>query len=51
MQARARLGASPLRWLFEKSAGVWAKASADRLRWRGLLSAGVEQELWGIALA
>src|SRR6266567_6659897 len=36
MQARARLGASPLRWLFEKSAGVWAKASADRLRWMAL---------------
>ncbi|MFL5263697.1 MAG: transposase domain-containing protein, partial [Anaeromyxobacteraceae bacterium] len=35
-QARARLGPSPLRWLFERCAEVWAKGSADRLRWRGL---------------
>ena len=41
-QARARLGASPLRWLFEKCAEVWAKASADRLRWRGLAVYGVD---------
>lgn len=42
MQARARLGASPLRWLFEKCAEVWAKASADRHRWRGLAVFGVD---------
>ncbi len=41
-QARARLGASPLRWLFEKCAAAWAKASADRLRWRGLAVYGVD---------
>jgi len=41
-QARARLGASPLRWLFEKCAEAWAKASADRLRWRGLAVYGVD---------
>lgn len=42
MQARARLGPSPLKWLFEKCAGVWAKRSADRLRWRGLAVYGVD---------
>ncbi|HZZ84641.1 MAG TPA: IS4 family transposase [Anaeromyxobacteraceae bacterium] len=42
MQARARLGASPLRWLFEKCAGEWAKASAERLHWRGLAVYGVD---------
>lgn len=41
-QARARLGPSPLRWLFEKCAEAWAKASADRLRWRGLAVYGVD---------
>jgi hypothetical protein len=41
-QARARLGASPLRWLFEKCSEAWAKASADRLRWRGLAVYGVD---------
>jgi hypothetical protein len=42
MQARARLGESPLRWLFEKCAEAWARASADRLRWRGLAIYGVD---------
>jgi hypothetical protein len=42
MQARARLGPSPLKWLFEKCAEVWAKRSADRLRWRGLAVYGVD---------
>jgi Insertion element 4 transposase N-terminal/Transposase DDE domain len=42
MQARARLGASPLRWLFERCAEAWAKASADRLRWRGLAVYGLD---------
>jgi hypothetical protein len=42
VQARARLGESPLRWLFEKCAEAWATASADRLRWRGLAIYGVD---------
>jgi hypothetical protein len=33
--ARMRLGAAPMRWLFERSGRTWAHASADRLRWRG----------------
>lgn len=41
-QARARLGPSPLRWLFEKCAEAWAKASANRRRWRGLAVYGVD---------
>lgn len=42
MQARSRLGESPLRWLFERCAEAWAKASADRLRWRGLAVYGLD---------
>lgn len=42
MQAKARLGAGPLRWLFEKTAELWAKSSAARLRWRGLAVYGVD---------
>jgi hypothetical protein len=35
-QARSRLGPEPLEWLFNKSAGVWAHASARTDEWRGL---------------
>ena len=36
VQARDRLGAEPLAWLFHATAAVWANASADEHRWRGL---------------
>lgn len=35
-QARARLGAEPMEWLFLRTAEEWANRSADRDRWRGL---------------
>lgn len=35
-QARQRLGAAPLRWLFETSGAKWARESASELHWRGL---------------
>jgi len=35
-QARARLGAEPLEWLFLRTAETWAGASADVDRWRKL---------------
>jgi Insertion element 4 transposase N-terminal/Transposase DDE domain len=35
-QARSRLGAEPMEWLFERTASEWATKSADRNRWRGL---------------
>ncbi|MBA3540037.1 MAG: IS4 family transposase, partial [Deltaproteobacteria bacterium] len=35
-QARIRLGADPMEWLFLRSAEQWGGASADRDRWRGL---------------
>lgn len=35
-QARSRLGAEPMEWLFLRSADEWGHASADRDRWRGL---------------
>jgi len=41
-QARARLGAEPMEWLFERTATEWAVASADRDRWRGLALYGVD---------
>ena len=36
VQARNRLGEAPMAWLFRRSAETWARASADRDRWRGL---------------
>ena len=41
-QARARLGSDPLEWLFERTAPLWADASADRDRWRGLALYGID---------
>jgi hypothetical protein len=41
-QARARLGAEPMEWLFERTAAEWAVSSADRDRWRGLALFGVD---------
>ena len=35
-QARQRLGAAPMRWLFETSGTKWARESASELDWRGL---------------
>jgi hypothetical protein len=35
-QARSRLGAEPMEWLFLRSSEEWGNASADRDRWRGL---------------
>jgi len=40
-QARARLGAEPMEWLFETCAVHWAHKSADRHRWKGLALYGV----------
>ena len=42
IQARARLGDEPLRWLFERCAQSWAHASAGRHRYRGLALYGVD---------
>lgn len=41
-QARARLGADPLEWLFNFCAQQWAHASADAHRWRELALYGVD---------
>lgn len=41
-QARARLGAEPMEWLFERTATEWAHHSADRDRWRGLALYGLD---------
>jgi hypothetical protein len=42
VQARARLGEEPMRWLFERCARTWAHQSADRNRYRGLALYGVD---------
>lgn len=42
VQARDRLGAEPLAWLFHSTAKLWASASADEHRWRGLALLGVD---------
>lgn len=36
VQARARIGADPMEWLFLRTGDEWGNASADRDRWRGL---------------
>jgi hypothetical protein len=41
-QARSRLGAEPLEWLFVRTAAQWGHASAARHRWRGLALYGVD---------
>ncbi len=41
-QARARLGAEPMEWLFLRTAEEWAHRSADVERWRGLALYGVD---------
>ena len=41
-QARARLGAEPMEWLFNRCAKAWAHPSADAHRWRGLAIYGVD---------
>lgn len=42
VQARDRLGAEPLKALFERTAEHWASASANENRWRGLAIYGVD---------
>jgi hypothetical protein len=42
VEARARLGADPMEWLFEKSARKWAHGSARQHAWRGLALYGVD---------
>lgn len=42
VQARARLGDEPLRWLFERMAAVWSHASAREHAWRGLAVYGAD---------
>lgn len=41
-QARARLGAEPMEWLFLRSSEEWAHRSADADRWRGLALYGID---------
>ncbi len=42
VQARARVGAAPLEWLFVRTADEWGHANAARQRWRGLAVYGVD---------
>jgi hypothetical protein len=40
--ARARLGAEPMEWLFTRCADEWAHSSARRHAWRGLAIYGLD---------
>lgn len=42
VQARARLGDEPLKWLFERTASTWAHTSARTHAWRGLALYGAD---------
>ena len=42
VEARARLGAEPMEWLFEISAEYWTHQSARTHSWRGLALYGVD---------
>ena len=42
VEARGRLGADPMEWLFGKSGRKWAHESAGKHRWRGLALYGVD---------
>lgn len=42
VQARAKLGDEPLRWLFERTASEWSHKSARTHAWRGLALYGVD---------
>lgn len=41
-QARERVGVDPLKELFQITAGHWARESAERYRWRGLMVLGAD---------
>jgi hypothetical protein len=41
-QARTRLGAEPLEYLFTRTAEAWAEPSAEAHRWRGLTLYGID---------
>ncbi len=41
-QARTRLGAEPMEWLFRRTAEEWSRPSADKHRWHGLVLYGVD---------
>ena len=45
-QARQRLGAQPLQWLFQHTAARWAHAQAGRQRWRGLSLYALDGVVW-----
>jgi hypothetical protein len=40
--ARERLGAEPIKWLFEHTGAVWAAEGANEQRWRGLAIYGID---------
>ncbi len=48
-QARARLGADPMEWLFARTGENWARASADKYRWRGLALYAVDGTILRVA--
>lgn len=45
-QARQRLGAQPLQWLFQRTAAHWAHQEAGRQRWHGLSVYALDGVVW-----
>lgn len=45
-QARQRLGAEPLQWLFQHTAARWAHGHASDQRWRGLSLYALDGVVW-----
>ncbi len=45
-QARQRLGASPLKWLFETTAARWGHSETAKHRWRGLALYALDGTIW-----
>lgn len=41
-QARAKLGPDPLRWLFERTGGLWGHRGAEEWKWEGLRLYGLD---------
>lgn len=45
-QARQRLGAEPLQWLFQATAKAWQQHQSDKRRWRGLALYALDGVVW-----
>lgn len=47
--ARQRVGAAPLKWLFEQSAALWGHSENSKFQWRGLSLYGMDGTTMAVA--